>query len=166
MSEGIYVQVFQWFFSWHYCTSQASKCPLFFSWSVIVLSLMLEQPVIKRCSCFNFTCEFVSRACSVHTAFHNIFRLIIRQPMTTVLPFFIKGPPRSPLLLIWYADLLAFLFSVDKSIGSGCFFPGLDPSVNLIGHAAITEMIKLQFTTITDRIQNKSRMGTGSRNLA
>jgi hypothetical protein len=24
-----------------------------------------------------------------------------------------------------YADLLAFLFSVDKSIGSGCFFPDL-----------------------------------------
>jgi hypothetical protein len=35
-----------------------------------------------------------------------------------------------------YANLLAFLFSVDKSIGSGCFFPDLDPSVNLIGHAA------------------------------
>jgi hypothetical protein len=40
-----------------------------------------------------------------------------------------------------YADLLAFLFSVDKSIGSGCFFPDLDPYVNLIDHAAITEMI-------------------------
>jgi hypothetical protein len=50
--------------------------------------------------------------------------------------------------LFSYADPLAFLFSVDKSIGSGCFFPDLDPSVNLIGHAAITEMIKLQFTTI------------------
>ena len=50
-----------------------------------------------------------------------------------------------------YADLLAFLFSVDKSIGSGCFFPDLDPSV----HAAITEMNKLQFTTITDRLRNK-----------
>jgi hypothetical protein len=58
-----------------------------------------------------------------------------------------------------YADLLAFLFSVDNSIGSGCFFPDLDPSVNLIGHAAITEMIKLQFTTITDRIWNKIRNG-------
>jgi predicted TIM-barrel fold metal-dependent hydrolase len=34
-----------------------------------------------------------------------------------------------------------------------------DPSVNLIGHAAITEMIKLQFTTITDRIRNKIRNG-------
>ena len=54
---------------------------------------------------------------------------------------------------------LAFLFSVDKSIGSGCFFPDLDPSVNLIGHAAITEMIKLQFTTITDRIRNKFQNG-------
>jgi hypothetical protein len=31
----------------------------------------------------------------------------------------------------------------------------LDPSVNLIGHAAITEMIKLQFTTITDKGNNK-----------
>jgi hypothetical protein len=41
----------------------------------------------------------------------------------------------------------------------GCFFPDLDPSVNLIGHAAITEMIKLQFTTITDRIRNKIRNG-------
>ena len=99
----------------------------------------------------------VSRACSVHTAFHNIFRLIIRQPMTTVLPFLIKGPPRSPLLLICRC-LLVFLFSVDKSIGSGCFFPDLDPSVNLIGHAAITEMIKLQFT-ITDRIRKKIRNG-------
>ena len=69
-----------------------------------------------------------------------------------VLPFSIKGPPRSPLLL-------AFLFSVGKSIGSGCFFPDVYPSVNLIGHAAITEMIKLQFTTITDRIQNKIRNG-------
>ena len=38
-------------------------------------------------------------------------------------------------------------------------FPDLDPSVNLIGHAAITEMIKLQFTTITDRIQNKIQNG-------
>jgi hypothetical protein len=35
----------------------------------------------------------------------------------------------------------------------------LIPSVNLIGHAAITEMIKLQFTTITDRIRNKIRNG-------
>ena len=50
-------------------------------------------------------------------------------------------------------------YSLDKSIGSGCFFPDLDPSVNLIGHAAITEMIKLQFTTITDRIRNKIRNG-------
>ena len=41
----------------------------------------------------------------------------------------------------------------------GAFFPDLDPSVNLIGHAAITEMIKLQFTTITDRIRNKIRNG-------
>jgi hypothetical protein len=39
-----------------------------------------------------------------------------------------------------YADLLAFLFSVDKSIGSGSFFPDLDPSVNLIGHAAINSL--------------------------
>jgi hypothetical protein len=60
-------------------------------------------------------------------------------------------------LSVLYADLLAFLFSVDKSIGSGCFFPDLDPSVNLIGHAAI--IIKLQFTTITDRIRNKIRDG-------
>ena len=29
----------------------------------------------------------------------------------------------------------------------------------LIGHAAITEMIKLQFTMITDRIRNKIRNG-------
>jgi hypothetical protein len=48
-------------------------------------------------------------------------------------------------------------YSPDKSIGSGCFFPDLDPSVNLIGHAAITEMIKLQFTTITDRIRNPQK---------
>ena len=48
-------------------------------------------------------------------------------------------------------------YSLDKSIGSGCFFPDLDPSVILIGHATITEMIKLQFTTITDRIRNKIR---------
>jgi len=41
----------------------------------------------------------------------------------------------------------------------GALFPDLDPSVNLIGHAAITEMIKLQFTTITDRIRNKIRNG-------
>ena len=74
-----------------------------------------------------------------------------------VLPFSIKGPLGR--LSFSYANLLAFLFSVDKSIGSGCFFPDLDPSVNLIGHAAITEMIKLQFTTITDRIRNKIRNG-------
>ena len=74
-----------------------------------------------------------------------------------VLPFSIKGPPRSPLLFI--CRPFGFLFSVDKSIGSGCFFPDLDPSVNLIGHAAITEMIKLQFTTITDRIRKKIRNG-------
>jgi hypothetical protein len=48
----------------------------------------------------------------------------------------------------------------------GSFIPPLnksstyiDPSVNLIGYAAITEMIKLQFTTITDRIQNIIRNG-------
>jgi hypothetical protein len=42
---------------------------------------------------------------SGHCAFHNIFtfRLIINiiwQPITTVLPFLVKRPPRSPLLLI------------------------------------------------------------------
>ena len=58
-----------------------------------------------------------------------------------VLPFLIKGPPPSPLLLI--CRPFGFFYSLDKSIGSGCFFPDLDPSVNLIGHAAITEMIKL-----------------------
>jgi hypothetical protein len=62
-------------------------------------------------------------------------------------------PPRAILVSDWllfpgrlsfsYADLLAFFFSVEKSIGSGCFFPDLDLSVNLIGLAAITEMIKL-----------------------
>ena len=51
-----------------------------------------------------------------------------------VLPFSIKGPPGR--ISFSYADPLAFLFYVDKSIGSGCFFPDLDPSVNLIGHAA------------------------------
>ena len=56
--------------------------------------------------------------------FHNIF---IRQPMTTILPFWLKGRPGR--LSFSYAELLAFLFSVDKSIGSGCFFPGLDHSV-------------------------------------
>jgi hypothetical protein len=71
--------------------------------------------------------------------------------MTTVLPF-LKDRPGC--LSFSYADLLAFLFSLDKSIGSGCFVPGLDPSVDLIGGAAITEMIKLQFK-ITDRIRNK-----------
>jgi hypothetical protein len=78
-----------------------------------------------------------------------------------VLPFSIKGLPRSPLLLICPPTFWLFLFSVDtcKAIGSGCFFPDLDPSVNLIGYAAITEMIKLQFTTITDRIRNKIRNG-------
>ena len=74
-----------------------------------------------------------------------------------VLPFSIKGPPRSHFLFI--CRPFGFLFSVDKSIGSGCFFPDLDPSVNLIDHAAITEMIKLQFTPITDRIRNKIRNG-------
>ena len=64
----------------------------------------------------------------------------------------------------YYADLLAFLFVVDKSIGSGCFFPGLDRTpqlrkLGLFGHAAITKMIKLQFTTNTDRIRNKIRNG-------
>ena len=39
-------------------------------------------------------------------------------------------------------------------------FSRFRPLVNLIGHAAITEMIKLQFTTITDRIRNKIRNGT------
>jgi len=37
-----------------------------------------------------------------------------------VLPFLIKGPPGR--LAFSYADLLGFLFSLDKSIGSGCFF--------------------------------------------
>ena len=38
---------FSEFFFLALCASQASKCPLLFSWSVIVLSLKLEQPVIK-----------------------------------------------------------------------------------------------------------------------
>ena len=76
-----------------------------------------------------------------------------------ILSFHFRIKDRPCRLSFSYADLLAFLFSVDKSIGSGSFFPDLDPSVNLIGHAAITEMIKLQFTTITDRIQNKIRNG-------
>ena len=74
-----------------------------------------------------------------------------------VLPFLIKGLPGC--LSFSCADFLAFLFSEDISIASGCFFPGLDPSVSLIGHAAITEMIKLQFTMIIDRIRNKIRYG-------
>jgi hypothetical protein len=41
--------------------------------------------------------------------------------------FLLKGRPSR--LSFSYADLLAFIFSVDKSIGSGCFFPGLDHSV-------------------------------------
>jgi hypothetical protein len=76
-----------------------------------------------------------------------------------VLPFLIKGLPRSPLLFICRPFGFFILCSVDKSIGSGCFFPDLDPSVNLIGHAAIMEMIKLQFTAITERIRNKIRNG-------
>ena len=76
-----------------------------------------------------------------------------------ILSFHFRLKDRPGRLSFSYADLLAFLFSVDKLIGSGCFFPDLDPSINLIGHAAITEMIKLQFTTITDRIRNKIRNG-------
>ena len=65
------------------------------------------------------------------------------------LSFHFRLKDRRGRLSFSYADLLACLFSVDKSIGSGCFSPDLDPSVNLIGHAAITEMIKLKFTTLT-----------------
>jgi hypothetical protein len=61
-----------------------------------------------------------------------------------ILSFHFRLKDRPDRLSFSFANLLAFLFSVDKSIGSGCFFPDLDPSVNLIGHAAITEMIKLQ----------------------
>ena len=69
-----------------------------------------------------------------------------------VLPFLIKGPPR-------YADLLAFLFSIDKSIDSGYFFSRFRPLRKLnSGHAAIYGNIELQFT-ITDRIQNKIQNG-------
>jgi hypothetical protein len=46
-----------------------------------------------------------------------------------VLPFSIKRPRRSPLLLI--CQPFGFFISLDKSIGSGCFFTDLDPSVNL-----------------------------------
>jgi hypothetical protein len=49
-----------------------------------------------------------------------------------------------------YLDCLYFQFATQLAY---------DDSVNLIGHAAITEMIKLQFTTITDRIRNKIRNG-------
>ena len=142
MSEGIYVQVFQWvFFSgiMHITSIQMSIALFMVSYCT---KFKVGAASYKRCLCFNFTCEFVSRACSVHIAFHNIF-----THYTTT-----------------NADLLAFLFSVDKSIGSGCFFPGLDPSVNLICHAAITEMIKLQLLPIGYEI--KSGMGTGSWNLA
>jgi hypothetical protein len=53
-----------WFFPGIMCIQMSF---LLFSWSVIVLqvSLKLEQPVIKKMFlCFNFTCEFVSHACS------------------------------------------------------------------------------------------------------
>ena len=78
-----------------------------------------------------------------------------------VLPFSIKGPPRSPLLLICQPFGFFISLQINRQVVGG-FFPDLYPSVNLFGHAAISEMIKLQFTTITDRIRNK----TGSRNLA
>ena len=86
-------------------------------------------------------------------------RLICFKQCLFILSFHFRLKDRPGRLSFSYADLLAFLFSVDKSIGSGCFFPDLDPSVNLIGHAAITEMIKIQFTMITDRIRNKIRNG-------
>jgi len=47
-----------------------------------------------------------------------------------VLPFLIKGPPGR--LSFSYADLLAFLFSIDKSIDSGCFFSRFRPLRELI----------------------------------
>jgi hypothetical protein len=77
-----------------------------------------------------------------------------------VLPFSIKGRPGR--LSFSYADLLAFLFSVDKSIGSGCFFPDLDPLRS--SHNGNDQIYNLQRLPIGYEI--KSGMGTVSRNLA
>ena len=43
-----------------------------------------------------------------------------------ILSFHFRLKDRPGRLSFSYADLLAFLFSVDKSIGSGCFFPDID----------------------------------------
>jgi hypothetical protein len=61
---GITRRCFSGFFPGIMCIQMSF---LLFSWSVIVLhvSLMLEQPVIKKMFlCFNITCVFVSHACS------------------------------------------------------------------------------------------------------
>jgi hypothetical protein len=73
--------------------------------------------------------------------------------LTTILPvlfkYYFRLKNRPGRLSFSYADLLAFLFSVDKSIGSGCFFPDLDPSVNLIGHA-VAGLSKLNVVSVTN----------------
>ena len=56
------------------------------------------------------------------------------------------------------SDLLAFLFSVDKSIGSGCFFPDLDPPPRKLNWPC-SHNGNDQFTMITDRIRNIIRSG-------
>ena len=153
---------FSEFFFLALCTSQASKCPLLFSWSVIVLSLKLEQPVIKDV----YALILLANLSAVHARYTLHFIIfsdsLYDNQWRPSFHFWLKDRPSR--LSFSYADLLAFLFSVDKSIGSGCFFPCLDPSVNLICHAAITEMIKLQLLPIGYEI--KSGMGTGSWNLA
>jgi hypothetical protein len=60
---------FSGFFFYHYAHHKHTNVLCSFHGQLLyyIVSLKLEQPVIKRCLCFNFTCEFVSCACSVHT---------------------------------------------------------------------------------------------------
>jgi hypothetical protein len=64
--------------------------------------------------------------------FRILFRILLVIVVNCNLSFVCSFCPS----IFSYADFLAFLFSVDKSIGSGRFFPDLDPSVNLIDYAA------------------------------
>jgi hypothetical protein len=79
-----------------------------------------------------------------------------RHDIKIILSFHFRLKDRPGRISFSYADPLAFLFSVDKSIGSGCFFPDLDPSVNLIGHANDRQTFLL-----LGAVKNKISVGPG-----
>jgi hypothetical protein len=91
---------FSEFFFLALCTSQASKCPLLFSWSVIVLSLKLEQPVIKDV----YALILLKNWKQLDLKFRWLNRRFYNWTGITVCSYQPQGKNNNPLYLYWGAN--------------------------------------------------------------